>query len=201
MKRRSLLGLLPTTLVGSWLIVEASLRTAPASAIGGTLPPLDESAPPFRLAGVAPDPSGKGDPVPVTLELGDFSGRWLVLYFYPKDFTTGCTLEARGFQQDLATFHQLQAEVVGISSDSPDRHESFCGAEGLAYPLLSDPDGAMSRAYGSWLAPTALRHTFLIDPRGIVRARWVAVRPLGHSQEVLATLTDLQSAPATASGS
>jgi peroxiredoxin Q/BCP len=113
-----------------------------------------------------------------------------VLYFYPKDFTPGCTLEARGFQRDLESFHQLGAEVVGISTDSPDSHGSFCGSEGLAYPLLSDPEGRVCRSYGSWLAPTALRHTFLIDPKGQVRARWLGVRPLGHSQEVLAALRE-----------
>ena len=70
----------------------------------------------------------------------------------------------------------------------------FCGSEGLVYPLLSDPDGAVSRAWGSWLPPFSLRHTFLVDPEGIVRARWSAVRPAQHSQEVLAELTRLQNA-------
>jgi peroxiredoxin Q/BCP len=163
-----------------------------AEAMGGDLPPLDTPAPSFQLAGVAPSSSPTNATRDVTLSLSDFRGRWLVLYFYPKDFTSGCTLEARGFQRDLATFHQMQAEVVGISTDSVDSHGSFCGAEGLAYPLLSDPGGTVCRQYGSWLPGTALRHTFLIDPQGLIKARWVAVRPLGHSQEVLKTLRDLQ---------
>lgn len=161
--------------------------------MGGELPALDSPAPPFELPGVAPGEQEQSSPAEVTLSLASFHGRWLVLYFYPKDFTSGCTLEARGFQRDLATFHQLRAEVVGISTDTVDSHGSFCGSEGLAYPLLSDPDGSVSRLYGSWLPGTALRHTFLIDPEGKIRARWVAVRPLGHSQEVLQSLSQLQS--------
>lgn len=174
------------------LLMEHLALPNSAEAMGGELPPLDAPAPPFQLAGVAPSSSPRGPTRDVSLSLADFRGRWLVLYFYPKDFTSGCTLEARGFQKDLATFHQLQAEVVGVSTDSVDSHGSFCGAEGLAYPLLSDPSGKVSRQYGSWLPGTALRHTFLIDPQGWIQARWVAIRPLGHSQEVLTTLRGLQ---------
>lgn len=192
MKRRSLLRWLPQTLAAGVLFSKTVGRSSPAFALGGVLPPLDQPAPPFQLEGVAPAPGGKGESLPVELGLADFRERWLVLYFYPKDFTSGCTLEARGFQRDLDTYHHLHAEVVGISTDSLDLHGSFCGAEGLAYPLLSDPEGEVSRRYGSWLAPSALRHTFLIDPQGLIRARWVAVRPLAHSQEVLETLKQLQ---------
>ena len=81
---------------------------------------------------------------------------------------------------------------MGISADSADSHAEFCGSEALAYPLLSDPGGAVSRLYGSWMAPYSQRHTFLIDPDGILRESWVGVRPLGHSQEVLAALQTLQ---------
>ena len=111
--------------------------------------------------------------------------KWLALYFYPKDFTGGCTLDARGFQKDLARFHSLEAEVAGISADALDDHAAFCDSEGLTFPLLSDPGGKVSQLYGSWLPPFSQRHTFLIDPQGTLRARWVAVRPSGHSQEVL----------------
>jgi peroxiredoxin Q/BCP len=126
------------------------------------------------------------------LRTSDFQGRWLVLYFYPKDFTSGCTLEARSFQAALADFQRLGADVVGISADAAEDHISFCAAEGLTYPLLSDPGGSVSRAYGSWLAPYSQRHTFLIDPNGQLRTRWLGVRPLGHGQEVLAELQRLQ---------
>lgn len=175
---------------------------SPARAIGGVLPELDNLAPAFDLDGVAPPrgglhqgrPAAKGDPasVPVRLQNTDFQGRWLVLYFYPKDFTSGCTLEARSFQAALADFRRFGAEVVGISADAAEDHVSFCAAEGLTYPLLSDPGGTVSRAYGSWLAPYSQRHTFLIDPNGKLRARWLGVRPLGHGQEVLAELQRLQ---------
>jgi peroxiredoxin Q/BCP len=194
MNRRTLLRWLPSSLLVGGLVVDALLSPRPAFALGGEGPQVGEPAPPFRLPGVAPAGEGAMDPVPVTLSLEDFSNRWLVLYFYPKDFTPGCTLEARGFQKDLALFHARGAEVVGVSTDPLDSHGSFCGAEGLAYPLLSDPEGTMIRRYGSWLAPMALRHTFLIDPQGLVRARWLGVRPLGHSQEVLAALSELQTA-------
>ncbi|MFN7900238.1 MAG: peroxiredoxin [Synechococcaceae cyanobacterium] len=174
------------------------LPAPPAQALGGTLPVLDQPAPGFDLEGVAPAAAGLGagksggDSQPTHLALADFRDRWLVLYFYPRDFTSGCTLEARGFQRDLAAFRARGADVVGVSADSPSDHAAFCGSEGLRYPLLSDPGGVVSRHWGSWLPPFSLRHTFLIDPQGILRARWTAVRPALHSQEVLAELTRLQ---------
>jgi peroxiredoxin Q/BCP len=161
-----------------------------AVALGGTLPALGEPAPSFALPGVAPDATGA--PANTTLALADYAGRWLVVYFYPRDFTGGCTLEARGFQRDLQAFHRAGAEVVGISADDPDSHASFCSEEGLVFPLLSDPGGEVSRSYGSWIPPFSQRHTFLIDPEGVLRARWVAVRPTGHSGEVLEELLRLQ---------
>ena len=158
-----------------------------AFALGGRLPELNQSAPDFELAGAGLAELGLSGQA----SLARFRGRWLVLYFYPKDFTGGCTLEARGFQRDLAAFRSKGAEVVGISADSPDQHASFCDSEGLTFPLLSDPGGRVSRLYGSWIPPFSQRHTYLIDPDGVVRARWVAVRPLGHSQEVLGELQRL----------
>jgi peroxiredoxin Q/BCP len=166
------------------------LRPAQALAIGGTLPELDQPAPDFQLPGFVP--GGDGEARQAQLRLADFRGRWLVLYFYPRDFTEGCTLEARGFQRDLQAFAQAGAAVVGVSADDAESHARFCGSEELAFPLLSDPGGRTSRSYGSWIAPFSQRHSFLIDPEGMLRARWTAVRPLGHSQEVLATLRNLQ---------
>lgn len=194
MNRRSVLRWMPPALAAAVLVAEGWHTKHPALALGGELPPLNAPAPGFQLGGVAPSGVALGESQVVSLSLEDFAGRWLVLYFYPRDFTSGCTLEARGFQRDLEAYHQRQAEVVGISTDTLDSHGSFCGEEGLAYPLLSDPRGAVSRLYGSWLAPSALRHTFLIDPQGVLRARWVAVRPLHHSQEVLQALNELQAA-------
>jgi len=170
----------------------AAIWTAPSRvwALGGTLPSLQAPAPDFRLDGVAPGPGGASEPV--TLSLEDCRGCWVVLYFYPRDFTSGCTLEARGFQQDLARFKAAGTRVIGISADDPEQHAEFCGSEGLRYILLSDPGGLVSQRYGSWIPPYSQRHTFLIDPQGVLRARWVAVRPAGHSQEVLAELQRLQ---------
>jgi peroxiredoxin Q/BCP len=186
MNRRKLLAAF------GWFPLALVLRPGAAAALGGDLPALDQPAPAFVLAGVAPAPRSDAKAetpfATVARSLEDFRGQWLVLYFYPKDFTSGCTLEARGFQRDLSSFHASEAEVVGISADDTDAHASFCGSEGLAFPLLSDPGGEVSRRYGSWLAPYSQRHTFLIDPAGVVRARWVAVRPLNHSREVLEEL-------------
>lgn len=182
-RRQLLRGL--AVLPSFWL-----LRPAMASALGGTLPSLNQPAPDFDLEAVVPD--GQGGAKPAKLSLADFRGRWLVLYFYPRDFTSGCTLEARGFQRDLATFQARGAAVAGISADDGDSHESFCGSEGLAFPLLSDPDGAVSRRYGSWIPPYSQRHTFLVDPDGSLRQVWTAVRPAGHSAEVLAALEQFQ---------
>jgi len=162
-----------------------------ALALGGILPTLNAPAPDFDLPGIAP--AADGQALDTRLTLADFRGRWLVLYFYPRDFTGGCTLEARGFQKDLAAFQAANAAVVGVSADDADSHADFCSSEGLAFPLLSDPAGTVSRAYGSWIAPFSQRHTFLIDPTGVLRASWVAVRPSGHSAEVLASLQELQS--------
>ncbi|MFO7629769.1 MAG: peroxiredoxin [Prochlorococcaceae cyanobacterium] len=190
MNRRELLGCL-----GLFPLVLA-LHPAEALALGGVLPPLDQPAPDFDLEGVLPSGKGKASKAVVgQRSLADFGGRWLVLYFYPRDFTGGCTLEARGFQRDLVAFHQAGAEVVGISADDPESHASFCGSEELTFPLLSDPGGQVSQSYGSWIAPFSQRHTFLIDPEGILRSNWLAVRPQGHSQEVLEALRKLQTTP------
>jgi peroxiredoxin Q/BCP len=187
LRRRRLLEISFQALTCSAAVWIAPLR---ASALGGTLPSLQESAPGFRLDGVEPDPGGTARPV--TLGLDDCRGSWLVLYFYPRDFTSGCTLEARGFQRDLPRFEAAGTRVIGISADDPEQHAEFCGSEGLRYTLLSDPGGLVSQRYGSWIPPYSQRHTFLIDPQGVLRASWVAVRPAGHSQEVLAELQRLQ---------
>ena len=181
--RRQLLQAL--VLLPPSLILAGSLAP-PALALGGVMPALDAAAPAFDLEGVRPDRHGAAQPV--RLSVADFAGQWLVLYFYPKDFTSGCTIEARGFQRDLPAYRQAGATVVGISADDADSHASFCGSEGLAYALLSDPGGLVSQRFGSWLPPYSQRHTFLIDPAGILRARWSGVNPSRHSAEVLAEL-------------
>jgi peroxiredoxin Q/BCP len=158
-------------------------RAADAPAVGS-------NAPAFTLN------SQEGKPV----NLGDFRGKWVVLYFYPKDFTSGCTMEAHNFQRDLAQYQQKNAVILGVSVDSADSHQKFCTKEGLNFKLLSDPNHQVSGEYGSvmmhGMVNFASRHTFLIDPQGVIRKSWMDVDPSKHSEEVLAALTELQQAPA-----
>jgi len=183
---RSLVALVPASLGATSLLAFGRQ----VFALGGTLPALNQPAPDFALPGITP--AADGQAIETHLQLADFRGRWLVLYFYPRDFTGGCTLEARGFQKDLAAYEAANAAVVGVSADDAESHADFCSSEGLAFPLLSDPAGTVSRTYGSWIAPFSQRHTFLIDPTGVLRSTWVAVRPTGHSAEVLAALLEFQ---------
>ncbi|MDJ0533658.1 MAG: peroxiredoxin [Xenococcaceae cyanobacterium MO_207.B15] len=154
-----------------------------ASAMGGTQPPLNEPAPEFTLF----TNTGDGE-----VSLKDYQGKWVVLYFYPQDFTPGCTIEARRFQQDLPKFTARNAQILGVSVDDVDSHREFCDAEGLKFPLLADTDGSVSKAYGSWLGFASLRHTYLIDPDGILRKIFLGVNPNRHTAEVLASLDRLQ---------
>ena len=130
------------------------------------------------------------------LRLGDFRGRWVVLYFYPKDFTSGCTKEAHNFQHDLARYQQKNAVILGVSGQDQVSHEKFCAAEGLDFKLLADPHCELSARYGSvvnlGVARLSARHTFLIDPAGVIRKVYLKVDPARHSAEVLADLSALQ---------
>jgi peroxiredoxin Q/BCP len=128
--------------------------------------------------------------------LADFKGKWVVLYFYPRDFTSGCTLEARNFQRDLAKYDQMKAVILGVSVDSAESHKNFCAKEGLNFKLLSDPDAKVSESYGSVMEYNGMklsaRNTFIIDPMGKIAKVFVKVGPAGHSDEVLAALAELQ---------
>jgi peroxiredoxin Q/BCP len=128
--------------------------------------------------------------------LKDFRGQWVVLYFYPKDFTTGCTLEAHNFQTDLAKYQAAHAVILGVSVDTADSHKSFCAKEGLAFKLLSDADTKVSDTYGSLMEYNGMklsaRNTFIIDPKGKIAKVFLKVSPGGHSAEVLAALAELQ---------
>lgn len=156
-----------------------------ALALGGTQPSLNQSAPEFTLS----TNTGDGQ-----ISLSDYRGQWVVLYFYPKDFTPGCTLEARRFQQDLPKYQAKNTQVLGISADDTGSHQDFCNSEGLKFPLLADTTGKVSKAYGSWLGVMSLRHTYIIDPDGFLRATFLGVQPAIHSTEVLARLDELQQA-------
>ena len=143
-----------------------------------------------RIEVVAVDRAGK------PVNLGDFKGKWVVLYFYPKDFTGGCTLEAHNFQADLGKYEKAGAVILGVSVDSAESHKDFCAKEGLQFKLLSDPEAKVSSEYGSVMeyqgAKMSSRNTFLIDPTGKVARVFVKVKPAGHSEEVLAALAELQ---------
>jgi len=154
-----------------------------AHALGGKQPPLNQPAPEFTL----PTNTGDGE-----ISLSDYRGKWVVLYFYPEDFTAGCTLEAKRFQQDLTKYNARNAQIVGVSADDVQSHQEFCDATGVEFPLLADTDGSVSKAYGSWLGIRSLRHTYLIDPDGILRERFIGVKPPIHSRQVLARLDELQ---------
>ena len=131
-----------------------------------------------------------------SVSLKDYRGKWVVLYFYPKDQTPGCTREAHNFQVDQAKYDQRNTVVLGVSVDSVDSHKKFCAKEGLNFKLLADPGGKVSQAYGSLtnlgVAKFASRHTFLIDPSGQVAKTYTSVDPVRHSEEVLAELDQLQ---------
>src|SRR5580704_8964228 len=124
----------------------------------------------------AADPPAVGDKAPdftlksqegKTVNLHDFKGQWVVLYFYPKDMTVGCTIEAHNFQADLPKYDKLNAAIVGVSVDSTDSHQQFCTKESLTFKLLSDTSKKVVDAYGSLGANgMATRNTFLIDPNG-----------------------------------
>lgn len=179
MTRRTLLS----SAAAGLLALLTWLSAAPSWALGGPQPPLNQLAPDFEL------PTNAGDG---RVALSDYRGQWVALYFYPQDFTPGCTLEARRFQQDLPQYLARNAQVIGVSADDTTSHEAFCDAEGLRFPLLADTEGTVSRAYGSWLGGRSLRHTYLIDPEGLLRAVFLDVRPAIHSAEVLARLDELQ---------
>jgi thioredoxin-dependent peroxiredoxin len=131
-----------------------------------------------------------------SVSLKDYRGSWVVLYFYPKDQTPGCTREAHNFQVDQAKYAERHAVVLGVSVDSVNSHKKFCAKEGLNFKLLADSDGTVSNAYGSLtnlgVVKFANRNTFLIDPDGKVAKAYTGVNPARHSEEVLAALDQLE---------
>ncbi|SRR5712692_10546437 len=134
------------------------------------------------------------------LGLRDLRGKWVVLYFYPKDFTSGCTIEAHNFQRDLRQYEEKNAIILGVSVQDETTHQKFCAKEGLSFRLLADTKYDVSSAYDSLVnlgvAKLSARHTFLIDPAGLVRKTYLNVNAEKHSAEVLADLAQLQQASA-----
>ncbi|MFZ2085371.1 MAG: peroxiredoxin [Candidatus Sulfotelmatobacter sp.] len=161
----------------------------------------------FAVAADQPQPPAAGSQAPAfslpsqegaQVSLDQFRGKWVVLYFYPKDFTSGCTIEAHNFQRDIDKYTEKNAAIVGVSVDDVDSHKSFCAKEGLNFKLLADSSHAVVQKYGSIMEyngmTLAARNTFLIDPNGVIRKVYLKVSPQGHSGEVLADLQQLQSA-------
>lgn len=152
----------------------------------GNAPAVGTQAPDFTL--------NSQDSLPVSLH--DFRGKWVVLYFYPKDFTSGCTIEAHNFQRDLARYEKKDAMILGVSVQDSASHQKFCEKEGLNFKLLADTKTAVSSTYGSLMnfgvAKLSARHTFLIDPRGVIRNVFLEVKPQQHSKEVLDALVRAQ---------
>ena len=153
---------------------------------GSQRPGEGSAAPDFALQ----DQNGQ------THRLRDYAGRWLVLYFYPRDDTPGCTREACRFRDDIGVLGDLDAAVAGVSVDDTRSHAGFARKHQLPFPLLSDPDGHTAAAYGSLLnlglIRFARRHTFIIAPDGRIAARFDQVDPASHVQQVVHALKALQ---------
>src|SRR5690242_6993050 len=148
-------------------------------------PEVGKAAPDFSLT------TGDGSQV----SLKDYRGKWIVLYFYPKDFTSGCTMEAHNFQRDLSKYEQTGAIILGVSVDTAQSHKDFCAKEGLNFKLLAGTDAKVSAEYGSTMdykgAKMAARNTFLINPEGKIVKVYTGVKPADHSEQVLKDLAEL----------
>lgn len=153
---------------------------------GDKAPAVGSAAPDFTLN----NQEGKA------ISLHDFKGKWVVLYFYPKDMTTGCTIEAHNFQRDLAKYDAKNSVILGVSVQDEKSHQEFCAKEGLNFKLLADTKKEVSEKYDSIMnlgvVKLSARHTFLIDPSGTVRKVWTDVDVKTHSDDVLAAIDELQ---------
>jgi peroxiredoxin Q/BCP len=159
---------------------------AGARRAGNKAPAVGTDAPDFTLN------SQDGKP----LSLHEFRGKWVILYFYPKDMTPGCTIEAHNFQRDLAKYEARNATILGVSVQDEKTHEQFCAKESLNFKLLADTKKEVSEKYDSLtnfgIMKLSSRHTFLIDPAGKVRKVWTDVDVKKHSEEILTTLAELE---------
>lgn len=164
---------------------QAAPATAPMAATPSqVMPSVGQPAPQFTL------PSQDGTPV----SLKSFHGKWVVLYFYPRDMTTGCTIEAHKFEDALPQFAAKHAVILGVSVDSTASHQQFCTKDSLTFRLLSDTDHSVVSAYGSLANHNGVfmanRNTFLINPKGKVVMVWTKVNPTTSASDVLAVLPD-----------
>jgi peroxiredoxin Q/BCP len=159
----------------------------------------------FTLKARAADPLQPGAAAPdfslpsqedASVSLSQYKGKWVVLYFYPKDMTSGCTIEAHNFQRDLPKYDALNAVVLGVSLDTVESHKTFCTKDSLTFKLLADPGHKVIDAYGVPLstrgdANFAARDTFLISPAGKIVKVWTGVNPNTHSDDVLGAIAGL----------
>jgi thioredoxin-dependent peroxiredoxin len=169
-------------IVVAMVAVVSAVPLFTARAAGDAMPAVGQDAPTFTL------PSQDGSPI----SLDQYRGKWVVLYFYPKDMTTGCTIEAHKFQDALPQFEAKNAVILGVSVDSVDSHKQFCTKDSLTFHLLADPDHKVVGAYGSLGGMPAMvmasRNTFLIDPQGKIAKVWVKVVPANAASDVLAAI-------------
>ena len=168
------------------LLVAAGFAVRSFAADNAPLPQAGQAAPTFTL----PNQEGK------TVSLDTYKGKWVVLYFYPKDMTSGCTKEAHNFQNDLDKYQAANAVILGVSVDSVDSHKQLCTKDSLSFNLLSDEQKKVVQQYGSLGSygpiQIANRNTFLISPDGKIVKVWTKVDPSGHSSEVLTALADFE---------
>jgi len=167
----------------------AVAQAAPAPAApAADQPKVGDSAPTFKLD------SNEGTPV----SLSDYKGKWVILYFYPKDMTKGCTIEAHNFQRDLDKYQKANAVVLGVSVDDVGSHKEFCAKESLTFKLLADTTAKTSQAYGSTMVykekTYSARHTFIVTPDGKIAKVYpnVDANVNAHSDDVLVALAELQ---------
>lgn len=176
MSKKFLLSSLAVALVAAFTMLPAH------AADDAAMPAAGQAAPTFTL------PSQDGSPI----SLSQYKGKWVVLYFYPRDMTPGCTIEAHKFQDSLGQFEAKNAVILGVSVDSSDSHKQFCAKDGLTFHLLSDTSHSVVNAYGSLgsfgSTVIANRNTFLIGPDGNIRQVWVKVNPPDSASEVLAAI-------------
>lgn len=169
-------------LVAAVVTILSAVPLLKVRAAEGTMPAVGQMAPTFTL------PSQNGTPI----SLEQYRGKWVVLYFYPKDMTSGCTIEAHKFQDALPQFEAKNAVILGVSVDTVDSHKQFCTKDGLTFHLLADPEHKVVRAYGSLGGFAGIvianRNTFLIDPQGKIVKVWAKVDPTNAASEVLAAL-------------
>ena len=162
----------------AWLLLGAAVHASEQPVVG-------EPAPDFEL----PDQDGQ------LHSLEDYRDQWVVLYFYPKDETPGCTTEACEFRDDIFQYRKLGAQILGVSLDDIESHKAFAENHGLPFPLLSDSEGAVAEAYGvktkMFGMTVAKRQTFIVAPDGVLARHYETVKPDTHSAEVLADLETL----------